>query len=112
MFAALMAARFREAVAGTKTAKTESWIPPDNIEGVEVPLAKAMQKAVAGIQEVLEKTKRARDTEMEVVAEILEEKDSEKRLHLSQMKAAEVKLVRNMQSLRSPALRFKAKIEI
>jgi pyridoxine kinase len=112
MFAALMVARFREAVAGTKATKTESRIPPDNIEGVELPLAKAMQKAVAGIQEVLEKTKRARDTEMEVVVEILEEKDSEKRLHLSQMKAAEVKLVRNMQSLRSPALRFKAKIEI
>jgi hypothetical protein len=71
-----------------------------------------MQKAVACIKEVLEKTKRARDTEMEAVAEILEEKDSKKRLHLSQMKAAEVTLVRNMQSLRSPALRFKAKIEI
>jgi pyridoxine kinase len=50
---------------------------------------------------------------MEVVAEILEEKDSEKRLHLRKTKAAEVRLVRNMQSLISPTLRFKAKkIEI
>ena len=31
---------------------------------------------------MLEKAKRARDTEVETVAEIFEEKDSEKRLHL------------------------------
>ena len=50
MFVALMAARVREAVVSTKTAKTGSWIPPDNIEAVELPLAKAMEKAVASIR--------------------------------------------------------------
>jgi pyridoxine kinase len=72
-----------------------------------------MEKVVASMQEVLEKTKRARDAEMEAVAETLEEKDSEKRLHLRKTKAAEVRVVRNVQSLRSPTLRFEAKnIEI
>ena len=112
MFAALTVSRLRQAATDAKVATSRSWVSSDDVEAVDLPLAKATEKVVASMQEVLEKTKIARDKEIEAYdasTEALEEKDSEKRLHLRRTKAAEVRLIRNVNALKSPTRKFKAK---
>ena len=59
---------------------------------------------------VLEKTKAARDEELKGMEGILEmEGESEKRLHLRKTKAAELRIVRNLQDLREPKIVYRAK---
>ena len=117
MFAALTISRLREIVGvGTKLARTKSWVSHDDVEAVDLPLAKATEKVLASMQEVLTKTKLARDKEIEefeVSSDALEEKDSEKRFYLRVTKATEVRMVRNVHALKSPSRSFKAqKLEV
>jgi pyridoxine kinase len=107
MFAALTIARLREAVAHAGLAMTKSWVSPDDVDAVHLPLAKATEKVVSSMQEVLEKTKAERDREI-ATFDAGDEKDSEKRLYLRATKAAEVRLVRNVQALKAPTRIFKA----
>ncbi|KAI9753647.1 MAG: putative endonuclease lcl3 [Chaenotheca gracillima] len=113
MFAALIIARFREAIANTDDGDllaTKSWVSPDDVEPAELPLAKATEKALASMQAVLDKTKVARDQELESLGGDLgvldKESSSEKRLHLRRTKAAEVRLVANVAELKEPDVRF------
>ena len=113
MFAALTIARLREAVAEQHLAQARSWMPPDTIKAVDLPLAKAVEKVLGSMQTVLEKTKKARDESLESMSGPLgaleKEKGSEKRVHLRKTKAAEVRLVRNLTDLREPKPLFLAK---
>ena len=61
MFAALTIVRLRQAVANESLARSKSWISPDDIEAVQLPLAKATEQVLGSMQSVLEKTKKARD---------------------------------------------------
>ena len=112
MFAALTIVRLREAVAEQQLAQVKSWVPPDTIKAVDLPLAKATEKVLGSMQTVLEKTKKARDESLESMSGPLgaleKEKGSEKRLHLRKTKAAEVRLVRNLTDLREPKPLFLA----
>lgn len=109
MFAALTVVRLREAVTAADLSKTKSWLSPDNVETLDLPLTKAVEKVLASLHSVLEKTKAARDQALEDIGGTLEqEKDSEKRMHLRKTKAAEVRLVRNLKDLREPEVVFKA----
>jgi pyridoxine kinase len=108
MFAALMLVRLREAVNNVEgLMKTKSWVSGDEVEATELPLAKACEKVLASMHEVLTRTKVRRDEELEKYKGVDWEGD-EKRKRLVESKAAEVRLVRNLDCLRHPDVKFRA----
>lgn len=112
MFAALTVVRLREAVTAANLNDTMSWLSPDDVDAVDLPLAKAAEKVLASMHAVLEKTKNARDEALKAIEErpgsSNEEKDSKMRIHLRKTKAAEVKLIRNVEDLRQPKIQYRA----
>ena len=112
MFAALTVARLRQAVSRANLNRIRSWISPDNVEAVDLPLATAVEKVLASMHAILQKTKTARDEALEgmrgPLGTLEKERDSEKRMHLRKTKAAEVRLVRNLSDLREPDVIYRA----
>jgi len=110
MFAALTVVRLREAATGNNLVGTKSWVSPDNVDAVDLPLAKAAEKVLGSIQAVLEKTKKGRDEVLDGMSGpmIDMQKDSEKRSHLRKTKAAEVMVVRNQDDLKDPQVLYRA----
>jgi pyridoxine kinase len=107
MFAALMLVRLREAVHNTEgLMEIKSWVSGDEVEATELPLAKACEKVLASMHEVLSRTKVKRDEELKKYKDMDWEGGKEKRLVES--KAAEVRLVRNLDCLRHPEIKFRA----
>ncbi|KAI4092098.1 MAG: hypothetical protein LQ339_007994 [Xanthoria mediterranea] len=106
MFAALTVVRLREAVSNEGLFASKAWQSPDETDALELPLAKAVEKVLGSMHIILQKTKVARDAELEKMSgpQGAMEKDSEKRIHLRKTKAAEVRLVRNLRDLREPAI--------
>ncbi|OTB07619.1 hypothetical protein M426DRAFT_317923 [Hypoxylon sp. CI-4A] len=122
MFAALMVVRIREAVSSfDKQSESESssglkrlggkrsWLSEDAVDAPDLPLAKAAEKVLASMHEVLESTCRSMTA---VVATAKEqnggEELDEKTLHLIRSRAAELKLARNLGSLRDPTVEYRA----
>ncbi|KEF55017.1 pyridoxine kinase [Exophiala aquamarina CBS 119918] len=119
MLAGLMAARLREASAHADLLSRASWAPDDDVEAVDLPLAKATEKVLSSMQIVLEKTLAARDAEMKAFGaspgasvggvEGEDGGDSEsQRRYLAETKAAEVRVVRHARDLQDPQNRYKA----
>lgn len=112
MFAALMLVRFKEAVCNVEgLLEKDAWISDDEVEATELPLARATEKVLASMHEVLAKTKIARDEEIERwknVAGGRGKDENVKREGLVRSKAAEVRLVRNVHFLKNPVVKFKA----
>jgi pyridoxine kinase len=132
MFAALTVARLREAVLVTDASQTSgsatrlcdrpSWVSPDDVQATDLPLAHAAEKVLASMHCVLEKTAEARSAELAkyssagddsatVFADLpADERKAalEKRAYLRQTKAAEIRLVRNVDLLKYPTVEFKA----
>ena len=112
MFAALTVVRLRQAITEAKLSGTKSWISPDEVEAVDLPLANAVEKVLGSMHAVLIKTKEVRDKEIEGPRRPLgvmeKEKDSEKRSWLRRTKAAELRVVRCLSDLRDPQLTWKA----
>ncbi|KAI9036000.1 pyridoxal kinase [Aspergillus affinis] len=113
MFAALTVARLREAVfaAGPELRTTKSWVSPDDVKPADLPLAQTTVKVLASMHSVLEKTMEARNAELLATAGQVDEQlgaeEKQKQEHLRHTKAAEVRLVRNVQYLRAPVVEFK-----
>lgn len=112
MFAALLLVRFREAVCQTPgLLNSLSWVSGDEVAPTELPLARAAEKVLAGMHEVLRKTMDSRNEEIARWESRVGGRDAnedEKRKHLVRSKAAEVRLVRNLPDLRDPIVKFKA----
>ena len=112
MFAALTVVRFREAVTEANLSGIKSWISADDVEATDLPLAKAAEKVLGSMHAILVKTKKARDQELERIGGPLgvieKEKDSEKIFGLRCTKAAEVRVARCLEDLRSPRTDWKA----
>ncbi|KAF3055718.1 putative pyridoxal kinase C6F6.11c [Daldinia childiae] len=116
MFAALMVARMREAVTnydkqsngdgnGPLVEKL-SWLSPDDADAQDLPLARAAEKVLASMHEVLDRTCASLTAEM---AEKQKDKNlDEKALHLIKSRASELKLARNLGSLRNPKVEYRA----
>ena len=113
MFAALTVVRLREAVTEANLSGTKSWVPANNVKATDLPLAKAAEKVIGSMHAILMKTKEARDQELEGMGGplgVMEKgKDSENRLVLRRTKAAEVRVVRCLEDLRSPRIDWRAK---
>jgi len=101
MFAALTVVRFREAITTAGLGNVKSWVSPDGVKGVDLPLARAAEKVLASMHAVLVKTKKARD---EALVGFEGEEGVEG--HLRRTKAAEVRLVRNLGELKEPRVEF------
>lgn len=121
MFAALMVARLREACGQADLLNRPSWRSDDDIEAVDLPLAKATEKVLSSMQMVLEKSWQVRDEEMKQfgkgpgasVGGVEGEGETvgeEKRRFLAETKAAEVRVVRNVRDLIAPEARYKAQV--
>lgn len=112
MFAALMLVRLREAVhAVDGLIEKASWISGDEVGAKDLPLAKASEKVLASMHDVLTKTKEKRDEEVaryNAKIKTLGTEVDEKTLRLVRSKAAEVRLVRNLGCLKNPVVRFRA----
>lgn len=115
MFAALMVVRMREAVYNTPgLVGTKSWQSDDSVGALDLPLAKAAEKVLASMHEVLTKTREAMDARLEksrvdmVNGDVGDEGERTKKLRLLKSKAAELRLVRHLDSLRAPKVRFRA----
>jgi pyridoxine kinase len=128
MFAALMVVRMREAVhngggnsgrqaQGSRLMERESWLSDDSVDALDLPLARAAEKVLASMHEVLTKTaERMEETMKKARAEAAADADGvgtgtgaeEKKVHLLKSKAAELRLVRHLDSLRFPQVEFRA----
>jgi pyridoxine kinase len=122
MFAALTVVRFREACLHAGLLDKKSWMSGDEVPAAELPLARSCEKVLSSMQMVLEKTVKARDEAMkrfdaegggktesvEVGWEGVNGDLEEKKRHLAETKAAEIRVVRNVADLRSPEVKFKA----
>lgn len=120
MLAALMVVRFREAVCAVEgLGEKESWVSGDEVSETDLPLARAAERALASMQEVLARTLVKRDEEIaaweaKVAANGTGDgEDVEKQRYLMRTKAAEVRLVRNLECLKHPEVKYQAvKIDI
>jgi len=120
MFAALMVVRMREAAWKTPgLMTTESWLSGDEVDALELPLAKAAEKVLASMHEVLTKTSESMDVKMKRARAEMGQRqegngdqngkgDDEMKMHVLKSKAAELRLVRHLDSLRFPKVEFHA----
>ena len=115
MLAALMVVRLREAVCAVEgLGQTVSWVSGDEVPATELPLAKAVENALASMQEVLARTLVKRDNEIanweanQVANGSGNDIDTNKQRHLMKTKAAEVSLVRNLECLKYPEVKYQA----
>ena len=109
MFAALMLVRLREAVYNTEgLINKAAWVSEDDVEATELPLAKATEKVLASMHDVLTKTKEKRDEEMAKYNAHVRGRgeDDEKKMRLVTSKAAEIRLVRNLDAMKNPEVKF------
>lgn len=113
MFAALILVRLREAAQAASLGAVRSWISPDEVDGVDLPLAKAAEKVMGSMHAVLVKTKRTRDRLLQAFTnegdtENTHEGPHQERMRLIEAKAAEVRVVQCLEELRSPNTLFRA----
>ncbi|KAI1006595.1 hypothetical protein K3495_g1628 [Podosphaera aphanis] len=116
--AALLLVRLREAVHNISGLdETEQWRSPDEVLSTELPLARAAEKALGSVHEILLATKENRDCEITNFRKIVDEEKrtvTEEQLRTkirsANCNAAELRLVRNISSLINPATHFKAEM--
>ncbi|KAI1357086.1 Ribokinase-like protein [Xylaria sp. FL0043] len=120
MFAALMVVRMREAVSYYATEDvrhTVSWLSPDDVAPTDLPLARAAEKVLASMHEVLERTCEQMPSNLSAAITRLARRrgvdedavraDGET-MHLLKSHAAELKLTRNLGCLRDPTIQYRA----
>ncbi|KAK7923117.1 pyridoxal kinase [Apiospora marii] len=115
MFAALMVVRMREAVASSSLKDKASWLSDDDVDALDLPLAKAAEKVLASMHEVLSRTCEAMQAELDrelagepAQEEGLNEEERAKTVHLLKSRAAELRLARNWGCLRGPVIEYRA----
>lgn len=109
MFGALITTRIREAVQAVPGLDEKpSWLSGDDVAPEQLPLAKATEKVLESMHEVLTKTREAMPAVIDRTRAGLNEEDKkdEAKAHFIKTKAAELQLVRNLESLRSPKTKF------
>jgi pyridoxine kinase len=114
MFGALITVRMRQAVFGKASAPSElqqkrSWLSDDDTAVLDLPLVHAVEMVLASMHEVLTKTAEGMAVASKAVDGAKTGAVDEKAAHLARSKSAELKLVRNLASLREPVVEYKAK---
>lgn len=109
MFAALTVARFRAQANSAGIASSRGWRCADDIMPTELPLAKAVELVLAGMQTVLNKTYDKMQEQLKSLPEQMEglgqgdedREEMEKKKRLLRTKAAEVRVVRHVGDLKN-----------
>ncbi|KAK5990878.1 Proliferating cell nuclear antigen [Cladobotryum mycophilum] len=112
MFGALVTMRMREAVnAVPGLSSRASWLPDDNVHAADLPLARATEKVLASMHEVLTRTRDNMDAVAERTWALLpkEDRNDEQKRNSVKAKAAELQLVTNLDCLRSPVTEYRAR---
>lgn len=111
LFAALTLARLRQFSAEAGLLHSKSWVPPDDIEPLDLPLARAIQVVLGSMHMVLEKTKEARDCilKRQQLPGDEGELDSKER-HVAVTHASELRLVQSQVELVAPVMAYKAAV--
>ncbi|KAK4681827.1 putative pyridoxal kinase [Podospora pseudoanserina] len=130
MFAALMVVRMREAVCDASTSTEpgldtrRSWLSEDGVGALELPLARAAERVLGSMHEVLAKTAEGLEGRLEEMVRGVktggvngngngngngEGGIGKKQMQVLKSKAAELKLVRHLDSLRGPKVVFRAR---
>lgn len=112
MFGALVTARMREAVrAVAGLIDRPSWLSDDSVTAAHLPLARATEKVLASMHEVLAKTRDGMQMVVERTKAGLTEEQRASGTGEQQIKskASELRLVQNLESLRSPSVKFEAR---
>lgn len=117
MFAALITVRMRQTVFGQASTARElqrrrSWLSGDDTGVLDLPLVHAVEMVLASMHEVLAKTAEGMGAALktgEPAGSSPATAVDEKAAHLARSKSAELKLVRNLASLREPVVEYKAK---
>ncbi|KAG6004206.1 hypothetical protein E4U21_001314 [Claviceps maximensis] len=112
MFGALITARMHQAVGDVPGLMDRpSWLSDDAVPAVELPLARATEKVLASMHEVLDKTREGMRSIAERTRAGLTEEQREAGTGEQQIrsKASELRLVQNLDSLRSPSVKFDAR---
>ena len=112
VFGALVTARMREAVRAVPgLSDSPSWLSGGDVAAVDLPLARAVEKVLGSMHDVLTRT---RDGMQAVVAktnaQVLtdDERTQGTGAHQIKSKAAELRLVQNLECLQNPRVLFKA----
>jgi len=109
MFAALSLARFREEADKAGLLETDSWLSPDEVKPVDLPLAKAIEKVLGSMGLVLLKTKEARDKKLRHLRSLAADEGLDERArHVRITKASELRLVQSQKELLNPGAVFRA----
>lgn len=109
MFGALITTRMREAVEAVPGLNERaSWLSDDDVLAQDLPLAKATERVLASMNEVLTRTREAMPSSIERTRASMteEEKSDDAKGHYVKTKAAELQLVRNLECLRTPNVAF------
>ncbi|KAG5916950.1 hypothetical protein E4U53_004249 [Claviceps sorghi] len=112
MFGALVTARMRQAVESVPGLMDRpSWLSDDSVPAVELPLARATEKVLASMHEVLAKTRDGMRSIVDRTRAGLTEEQRERGTGEQQIrsKASELRLVQNLESLRNPSVKFAAR---
>ncbi|RDA85778.1 hypothetical protein CP532_6308 [Ophiocordyceps camponoti-leonardi (nom. inval.)] len=112
MFGALITMRMREAVfAVPGLSLRPSWLSDDDTPALQLPLARATEKVLASLHDVLSRTRDAMPTIIRRTQQSATAADGgEERARCIQSKAAELQLVQNLDCLRHPKADFKAEL--
>lgn len=106
LFAALTLARLHQQSSVSNLLDVKSWLPPDNIAALDLPLAKAVAAVLASVHSVIARTKNARDMELESLKKRLDDAEDGQAVHVLTTKASELRLVQSHQELLSPSLPY------
>ena len=110
MFGALTVVRMREAVSKTPGLMgVSSWVSEDSVDALDLPLARAAEKAVGSMHQVLSKTLESMRAALKPAANAqIGDGPDANQSQLVRSKASELRLVRNLSCLQNPTQEFKA----
>lgn len=110
LFAALTLARLRQFSAEAGLLRCKGWVPPDDVEPLDLPLARAIQVVLGSMHMVLEKTKEARDSILKPQQPAGDDGLDDKGRHVAVTRASELRLVQSQAELVAPAMTYKAAV--
>lgn len=103
LFAALTLARFRDEASKAGLLETVSWLSPDEVGPLDLPLAKAVERVLGSMGQVLLKTKKVRDEKLSFLrSSVADEGLDDRARHIRFTKASELRLVQSQEELLDP----------
>jgi pyridoxine kinase len=106
LFAALTLSILRKESAAMGLVEVQSWLPPDYIPALELPLTRSIERVLGSMHLVIEKTRQARDdmVQKESEGKIMDPKEA----HIRNTRRSELRLIQSQQALLAPTVKYTA----